>query len=110
MQVNYLLWFFGLTSDWVLMLDKVHDLSIKSWDNYCGPDEPFNRVNLLFGQNGQGKSALATGICNEIIRSTGSPDSVRFFDREYAQREMSLAEVDGIRGLVFHSKCNEADR
>ena len=107
MQVNHLLRFFDLTSDWVLMLDKVHDLSIKSWDNFCGPDEPFNRVNLLFGQNGQGKSALATGIRNEIIRSTGSPDSVRFFDREYAQREMSLAEVDGIRGVkVSFAKQN----
>lgn len=81
------------------MLDTVQNLSIKSWDNYCGPADHFSRVNLLFGQNGQGKSALAAGIYKESFSLAPSPEAVRFFDRGYAQREMSLTESEGIKGV-----------
>lgn len=81
------------------MLESIQNLSVKSWVNYCGPDGHFSRVNLLFGQNGQGKSALAAGIRSEVIHSVDSAEAVRFFDRDYVQREMSLVETDGIKGV-----------
>lgn len=81
------------------MLEKVHNLTLKSWVGFTGPDERFTKRNLIFGHNGRGKSALALGIVNEAIFQGSSQDSVRLFDKNYVQREMKLSQSDGIKGV-----------
>ena len=81
------------------MLEMVHDLTLKSWVGFTGPDERFTKRNLIFGHNGRGKSALALGIVNEAISQGLSQDSVRLFDKNYVQREMRLSQSDGIKGV-----------
>lgn len=81
------------------MLKKVHNLTLKSWVGFTGPDERFTKRNLIFGHNGRGKSALALGIVNEAISQGSSQDSVRLFDKNYVQREMKLSQSDGIKGV-----------
>lgn len=78
---------------------SVHDLSLKSWVGFTGPDKRFTKCNLIFGHNGRGKSSLALGIVDEAIDRGTTPDSVHLFDKNYVQREMSLSESDGIKGV-----------
>ena len=91
------------------MLEKVHNLTLKSWVGFTGPDERFTKRNLIFGHNGRGKSALALGIVNEAIFQGSSQDSVRLFDKNYVQREMKLSQSDGIKGVKVAFGCENVD-
>jgi wobble nucleotide-excising tRNase len=60
----------------------------------------FRKYNIVFGQNGQGKSALSQGLRDIAARNDGA-ESVRFFDRDYVSKAMLLEDGKGaIKGVV----------
>lgn len=85
------------------MIKKICDYSAKSWKDYSGPEEPltFKKYNVIFGQNGQGKSALAQGL-REIARNYDSDSgNVRYFDRGYVKSAMQLHDdPQAVKGVV----------
>ena len=44
------------------MIKKINNFTYKSFTNYTGTDDEFREVNVLFGYNGKGKTALVEGI------------------------------------------------
>ena len=60
------------------MLKKIHNFTHKSFKNYTGPDEEFRNVNVIFGYNGTGKTALVKGIKEEFLKKNDI-DDLRIF-------------------------------
>lgn len=83
------------------MINRVTDFKYKSWkdgSNLSGTD--FNRINLVFGHNGAGKSALTEGIRKEHAKTNNSEASVREFSDKYVDKTLLLKDGVGIRGIV----------
>lgn len=59
----------------------------------------FDRVNIIFGHNGAGKSSLASIIANDHTNN-GDADAHRFFSGEYVNGRLMLEDKSGIRGIV----------
>lgn len=53
-----------------IMIKKINNFTYKSFTNYTGPDDEFREVNVLFGYNGKGKTALVEGIKKEFSKPT----------------------------------------
>lgn len=97
------------------MIEQVNNLSIKSFSNYTGPDEKFKNINIIFGYNGRGKSALAEGIIKEFLKSdNNSIANCRFFNKDYIEKNLTLQETDNphIKGVIanFGEKNIDVDR
>jgi len=91
------------------MIEKVIQLSKKSFKNYDGPTEKFKQKNVIFGYNGRGKSSLAFGLKDNYLKdATSRKDGLRFFDQEnYVNGTLILnnpetGEKDKIRGVIAH--------
>lgn len=52
------------------MIKKINNFTYKLFTNYTGPDDEFREVNVLFGYNGKGKTALVAGIKKEFSKPT----------------------------------------
>ncbi len=48
------------------MIKKIKQVNYKSFNNYNSSNLEFNRINILYGRNGQGKSSLVNFIKNNI--------------------------------------------
>lgn len=83
-------------------VSKVVDYKFKSYSNYTGPDDPFERANIFFASNGQGKSALALGIRDEYLK-TNSEDGLRIYNKDYVETKLRTSESSGnIRGVKLN--------
>lgn len=85
-------------------LIALKNVNAKSFDNYSF-DGTFKSVNLFFGQNGSGKTALASWI------SALDSDHTRVFDTEYVEREVRNTEtMDGSKIIVGKEQIDSADK
>ncbi|MCF0239074.1 MAG: AAA family ATPase, partial [Streptococcus gallolyticus] len=86
----------------IARIERVHNLSLKSWNAYTGPDDTltFKGNTIIFGQNGSGKSSLAIGIKDEAKSMLSSPENVSLFNSDYV-RDSILMEDDhsSIKGV-----------
>lgn len=86
------------------MIKNVNDFSLKSFEHFTGPpsESEFKKKNILFGYNGQGKSALSVGIMQEFLKDPNhTQESLRFFNKQYVDDNMILKPGDKsvIRGV-----------
>ena len=83
------------------MIKKLINFSKKSFKNYTGPDECFNKRNIIFGYNGKGKSSLANGIEEEYLKN-GDKKNLRFYNKEYVKDNLLIGSADNskIRGVI----------
>lgn len=92
------------------MITKVNQLNLKSWVNYTNPDEyNFDKKNLIFGENGRGKSSLAEGVYLEYVNKNDA-NSIRFFKREFVDTIVSLQEstkINGVRAIFGDSNIDK---
>lgn len=98
------------------MIKKIKQVNHKSFNNYDTSELEFNRINILYGRNGQGKSSLVTFIRDSIkndnldIFETGSDSnafSLFFYDTDYKNnlfysndKFKTFYIADGIESLV----------
>jgi wobble nucleotide-excising tRNase len=59
----------------------------------------FDRVNILFGHNGAGKSSLASIMAKTHLKD-GDVTTARFFGGKYVDSTLLLEDKSGIRGVV----------
>ena len=74
------------------MLENINNYTYKSFKNYTGPlsTEKFKRVNMIFGYNGKGKTALAKGIIEEFLKDpSNSENNYRFYDKDYIKNNIN---------------------
>lgn len=84
------------------MVFKLFNFTHKSFKNYTTPEDlHFRPKNIVFGYNGNGKSALANGIKEEFLKdTTKKPENIRIFDRDYISNSLLLENTDGkIKGV-----------
>ncbi len=97
------------------MIEKVTDLSIKSFKQYTGPAEKFKLKNVIFGYNGRGKSSLAIGLKETYLSGASvSEDKIRFFSKNYVDDNLSLQDPatglrskNKIKGVIAHFSAND---
>lgn len=94
------------------MINKVVDLTKKSFNNYSGPAEEFKLKNIIFGYNGRGKSSLAIGIKDAHISSGLDESKMRFFDKDYVNDNLSLQDPttgarNKIKGVIAHFSAKD---
>ncbi|EST13706.1 AAA family ATPase [Sporolactobacillus laevolacticus] len=73
------------------MISQIKNLTYKSFLDYTGPAENFKSKNIIYGDNGNGKSSLAIGLYNSFIQS----DHERLtylFNKYYIAQNMLLTE------------------
>lgn len=95
------------------MIDQINNFTFKSFENYSGPENNFNRINLIFGYNGRGKSSLSLGIVDEFVKTSPDDktnDKYRLFNSDFIKREMLLEknsdEIKGVRAIFGQSLKN----
>lgn len=95
------------------MIDQINNFTFKSFENYSGPENNFNRINLIFGYNGRGKSSLSLGIVDEFVKTSPDDktnDKCRLFNSDFIKREMLLEknsdEIKGVRAIFGQSLKN----
>ena len=59
----------------------------------------FDRVNIIFGHNGAGKSSLASIVAKAHL-ANGDATTARFFGGKYVDSTLLLEDKSGIRGIV----------
>lgn len=84
------------------MIEKINNWTFKSFANYTGPEEKFNKKNIIFGYNGKGKSSLAEGIKKEYFKnSENNEDNFRYFNVDYIKDNLMIedsnAKLKGIK-------------
>jgi len=83
-------------------INKVVDYTFKSYKKYTGPDDEFDRTNIFFAPNGQGKSALAIGIKDEYLKNN-TEDNLRLYNIDYVETRLRVDENSGnIRGVKLN--------
>ncbi|HEH5491910.1 TPA: AAA family ATPase [Campylobacter coli] len=72
------------------MIKKIKQVNYKSFNNYNSSNLEFNRINILYGRNGQGKSSLVNFIKNniennnlDIFETSSNGFSLFFYDTDY---------------------------
>lgn len=84
-------------------IEKLEKISCKSFDNFT-LDEPLSKVNIFFGTNGSGKSALSQWI--QSSRSMG----VKIFNTEYVSDNiLAKDEISGVKLTVGEDAINVED-
>lgn len=84
--------------DDVIKISQVNDLTRKSFKSYTGPVDNFDRSNIFFAANGNGKTSLANGIKDEYVKV--SPiDNLRIYDKDFIETHLLLKEDRTIRGV-----------
>ncbi|MGI6710899.1 MAG: AAA family ATPase [Bacilli bacterium] len=66
------------------MIKKVCDFTHKSFKEFTGPEDDFRKINVIFGYNGTGKTALSNGIKEEFLKSNDEND-LRVYSTEYSK-------------------------
>lgn len=97
------------------MIEKITDLTKKSFKNYTGPTEKFKLKNVIFGYNGRGKSSLAIGVRDAYINDgSAEQDKIRFFNKDYVDDNLSLQDPatgtrskDKIKGVIAHFSAKD---
>lgn len=91
----------------LIMIEKVNNLTLKSFKNYSTPDNlKFKRVNIFFGYNGRGKSSLAKGVEREIQNVNGiTEENYRIFAKDYLKLKL-INDKNRLKGVkaVFGNK------
>lgn len=85
------------------MLENINNYTYKSFKNYTGPlsTEKFKRVNMIFGYNGKGKTALAKGIIEEFLKDpSNSENNYRFYDKDYIKNNLLIENSNSLKGIV----------
>ncbi|ATQ35457.1 hypothetical protein MENTO_v1c03110 [Mesoplasma entomophilum] len=78
-----------------MIVTKVKNLNKKSFKEYSGPITEFNEVNIIFGYNGKGKTSLATGIIEEVLKgNVNDIKNYRFFNQKYVTENLLLSQSD----------------
>ena len=80
-------------------IDKINDYSCKSFNQYTGPTSLFDKSNIFFASNGQGKSSFALGVEAEYLKSYDS-SNYRIYNKNYIENHLLLEDRSGIRGVV----------
>ncbi len=80
-------------------IDKINDYSCKSFNQYTGPASLFDKSNIFFASNGQGKSSFALGVEAEYLKSYDS-SNYRIYNKNYIENHLLLEDKSGIRGVV----------
>lgn len=75
------------------MIKKINNFTYKSFTNYTGPDDEFREVNVLFGYNGKGKTALVEGIKKEFLK-TNKVGELRLYSSEYISDLLLLDDMN----------------
>lgn len=75
------------------MIRKINNFTYKSFKNYTGPDDDFRNINVIFGYNGSGKTALVEGIKEEFLK-TNDINDLRIFTLEYVSKSLLLDETN----------------
>lgn len=93
------------------MIEKVNNLTKKSFKNYTGPDDNFKQKNIIFGYNGKGKSSLAEGILEEFKKdSTKNDENYRIYNRNYIKENLILEDDNGkLKGVIANFSKNDND-
>lgn len=93
------------------MIEKVKNLTKKSFKNYTGPDDNFKQKNIIFAYNGKGKSSLAKGILEEFKKDSSKKDeNYRIYNRNYISENLILAEDNSkLKGIVANFSKNDND-
>ena len=96
------------------MINRVTDLTKKSFINYSGPDSgsEFKNKNIVFGYNGRGKTSLALGVVDEFLKSgTKTIENYRLFNRKYVTESLLLKEGDSskIKGVIANFSKQDVD-
>ncbi|MBI5973556.1 AAA family ATPase [Staphylococcus caledonicus] len=85
------------------MLNKLENVSCKSFDDYTSKDE-LTKVNIFFGRNGSGKSSLS-----EWLR-LGNEKSV-IFNTGYLKNNIEqVEEIDGVSLVIGKESINHSDQ
>ncbi len=95
-----------------MIIEKVNNLTEKSFKNYTGPNPQFKQKNIIFGYNGRGKSSLASGIIQEFLKeSSNTNDNFRFFNRSFINRNLDLKESSSpkIKGVIANFGEKDVD-
>lgn len=76
------------------MITKLLDINEKSFDNYSCSEE-MEKINILFGTNGSGKSSL----CNWIYKN--NIGTSKLFDSQYVRDNIeAVEEISGVKLVV----------
>lgn len=84
------------------MITKLNNFTHKSFFRFTNPDDLlFRSKNILFGNNGKGKSSITFGIKNEFLKEASKkPENLRIFDRDYISNSLLLEDSEGkIKGV-----------
>jgi len=82
----------------VIKVDEIQNFSLKSFSNYTGPSCKFNRSNIFYAPNGNGKTSLANGIKAEYLK-TSYGAGLRIYDKNFVASQLLLEEDGNIRGV-----------
>ena len=86
------------------MLNKLENVSYKSFDNYTSEDD-LTKVNIFFGRNGSGKSSLS-----EWLRRLDNEKSV-IFNTGYLKNNIEeVEEIDGVNLVIGEESINHSDQ
>lgn len=94
------------------MIKKIENFSRKSFKSYSGPENEFNKKNILFGYNGRGKSSLAIGVINEYTKEQ-SMENTRIYNEKYVEDNLIMKDdSEKIKGVVanFGEKAVEIEK
>lgn len=91
-----------------IKIKEVKDLSLKSFKDYTGPSCEFDRSNIFFAPNGNGKSSLANGLRDEFYK-TFSPENLRIYNKDFVDSQLLLEENGNIRGVKANFGKKDVD-
>ena len=92
----------------IIKIKEVKDFSLKSFKNYTGPSCEFDRSNIFFAPNGNGKSSLANGLRDEFYK-TFSPENLRIYNKDFIDSQLLLEENGNIRGVKANFGKKDVD-
>lgn len=72
------------------MIKEIMNINSKSFNNYSSNDK-FNKINIIFGTNGSGKTSLARWLVENDLSNS------RVFNSEYVQK--NILTQDSLKGV-----------
>lgn len=82
------------------MIKDISNITNKSFDHFSSDDE-FGLINIIFGVNGSGKSALTQWLKNNV------PEKNRLFDTNYVRNNiLAQNEIMGVKLTVGQTALN----
>lgn len=83
-----------------VMIKDISNITNKSFDHFSSDDE-FGLINIIFGVNGSGKSALTQWLKNNV------PEKNRVFDTNYVRNNiLAQNEIMGVKLTVGQTALN----